>query len=223
VVGLREPIGSLTILIKYWSDIGVRCLYDFILRHIVSRYFKSIQSVLQYIYDSCIPATDLSSSHCHFKSNMRSPLHGLIPFLALYCNCQLNSIPLLQSSYPGRLASRNSTLIYVATANFGNLLYNYFVRTTQKTQPLYCSEGVVMASLHSNVCLRNHCRENMFTVLLPNNIRLFWLHYSGFRASCYTVIWREKRSPPRYLHLTGTSSLQHTPLKATRDWFGHMW
>jgi hypothetical protein len=30
------------------------------------------------------------------------------------------------------------------------LLYNHFVRTTQKTQPLYCWEGLFTAPLHSN-------------------------------------------------------------------------
>jgi hypothetical protein len=40
---------------------------------------------------------------------MKSSFHRLIPFLPLFCNCQLNSIPLLPTYYPGRLASRNST------------------------------------------------------------------------------------------------------------------
>jgi hypothetical protein len=35
---------------------------------------------------------------------MKSSFHSLIPFLPLFCNCQLNSI-----SHHGRLASRNST------------------------------------------------------------------------------------------------------------------
>jgi hypothetical protein len=39
-------------------------------------------------------------------------LSSLLTFLPLICSCQLNSIPLLPSSYPGRLASRNSTLHY---------------------------------------------------------------------------------------------------------------
>jgi hypothetical protein len=32
------------------------------------------------------------------------------------------------------------------------LLYKYFARTTQKTQPLYCWEGVFTALLHSDGC-----------------------------------------------------------------------
>jgi hypothetical protein len=51
------------------------------------------------------------------------------------------------------------------------LPYNYFARTTQKTQPLYCWEGMFTAPLHSNgsysivacvffapeMCLPSHC------------------------------------------------------------------
>jgi hypothetical protein len=40
---------------------------------------------------------------------MKSSFHSLIIFLPLFCNCQLNSVPLLPSSYPGKLTSRNST------------------------------------------------------------------------------------------------------------------
>jgi hypothetical protein len=39
---------------------------------------------------------------------MKSSLHRLIPFLSLFCNCQVNSIPLFPSWYHGRLASPNS-------------------------------------------------------------------------------------------------------------------
>jgi hypothetical protein len=76
--------------------------------------------------------------------------HRLIPFLPLMSNCQPNSIPLLQSSYPGRLASRYSTPFNADPASFGILLCNHFVRTTQKIQPLYCWEGMFTALLHSN-------------------------------------------------------------------------
>jgi hypothetical protein len=57
---------------------------------------------------------------------------------------RLSSIPLLQSSYTGRLASRNSTLLKWI------LLYNNSARTTQKIQPLYCRQGMFTAPLHRN-------------------------------------------------------------------------
>jgi hypothetical protein len=76
-----------------------------------------------------------------------------------------NAISLLPSSYPGRLASRKSTLLKWI------LLYNNFVRTKQKTQPLYWFTGIFTAPLHSNgrymiiaclfvvagICLPSHC------------------------------------------------------------------
>jgi hypothetical protein len=82
---------------------------------------------------------------------MKSSLPHLIPFLPLFCQLpipktRLNSIPMLPSSYSGRLASRNST-------NSNDLLcpfYNAPVRTTQRTQPLYCWEGMLTAPLHNN-------------------------------------------------------------------------
>jgi hypothetical protein len=63
-------------------------------------------------FTSRLLATDLSQSHCHFKSHMESSLHRLIPFLPLFCSLPypktgLISIPLLTGSYSGRLASRN--------------------------------------------------------------------------------------------------------------------
>jgi hypothetical protein len=38
---------------------------------------------------------------------MKSSFHSLVPFLPVFCNCQLSSIP---SSSPSRLASQDSTL-----------------------------------------------------------------------------------------------------------------
>jgi hypothetical protein len=78
---------------------------------------------------------------------VKSSLHCLIHFLLLFCNCQLNSIPLLPSSYPDKLTSRNSTRLRLLK---WSLLYNHFVRTTKKTQPLYRWEGVFTAPLHGN-------------------------------------------------------------------------
>jgi hypothetical protein len=102
---------------------------------------------------------------------MKTSFHSLFPFLSLFCSCHLNSILLLPSSYPGRLASRNSTQFYAAPASFGTLHYNQVARTTQKTQSLYCWERVFTARLHRNgsysivacvfvaagMCLRSRC------------------------------------------------------------------
>jgi hypothetical protein len=73
------------------------------------------------------------------------------------------------------------------------LLYNHFARTTQKTQHIYCWEGIFIAPLHSNgsysivaylfvsagLCLPSCC--------LAMDV-YFWLHYSGFRVSCHNIL-----------------------------------
>jgi hypothetical protein len=114
---------------------------------------------------------------------MNSSFHNLISFLPLFCNCQLNSVPLLPSSYLDRLPSRNSTQFFFNWT----VLYNHFTRTTQKTQPLCCWEGVCIAPL-LDCCLRIRCRWNVFTESLPSNEHLFWLDCFCCRASCHSII-----------------------------------
>jgi hypothetical protein len=72
------------------------------------------------------------------------------------------------------------------------LLCNHFARTTQETQPLYCWEGVSTALLLGNgsypiVACVISCSGNVFESL-PSSEHLFWLHYSGFWASCRNII-----------------------------------
>jgi hypothetical protein len=81
---------------------------------------------------------------------MKSSFHSLLPFLPLFCNCQfwrLDSVQFLCSQAHilagWRLETRLTLLNWT-------LLYNHFARTTQKTHPLYCWEGVITAPLHSN-------------------------------------------------------------------------
>jgi hypothetical protein len=45
---------------------------------------------------SRILATDLSQSHCHFKSDMESSSRSLIPFLPLFCSCQFRRLGSIQ-------------------------------------------------------------------------------------------------------------------------------
>jgi hypothetical protein len=105
--------------------------------------FTVTHAVVFSVFISRILATDLSQSHCNFKLHMKSSsFHSLIPYFIIpqlpILRTRLNSIPLLSSSYPGRLASRNSTLHFSATVLYsGIFLYNHFARTTQKTQPLF--------------------------------------------------------------------------------------
>jgi hypothetical protein len=114
---------------------------------------------------------------------MKSSFHSLIPFLPLVYNCQLSSVPLLPGSYPGRLASRNSTqfsssapMLISRQAGLAKLdsillswtlLYNHFARTTQKIQSVHCWEGVitlrrrdcsiVSVFVAAGICLPSRC------------------------------------------------------------------
>jgi hypothetical protein len=123
------------------------------------------------VFTSRILATDLRHSHWNFKSYMKTSFHNVIPFLPLFCNCQLNSIPPPPSSHSGRVASRNST-------NSNDLLcpfYNSSAQTTQKTQPLYCWEGVIVAS----VCVAaGMCLPSISDFTLPafGHVSHMWPH-----------------------------------------------
>jgi hypothetical protein len=79
---------------------------------------------------------------------MKSSLHSLIPCFPFLLKTPeaLNSIPLLPSSYPGRLASRNSTDSNDLLCPF----YKSSALTKQKAQPFYCWESVFTAALHNN-------------------------------------------------------------------------
>jgi hypothetical protein len=108
---------------------------------------------------------------------MKSSFHSLIiPFLPLFCSCQLNSIPLLPSSCPGRLASGNST-------NSSQLNSSLYTLCTDHAENSLFIVGKV---LHNNgsYSIVAYYRGNVFTESLPINEHLIWLHYSGLRASC---------------------------------------
>jgi hypothetical protein len=99
----------------------------------------------------------LTVTAAHMKSSLHSQFvschlfsitydYHLCQFPAETANSETRLSSLLPSSYPGRLASRNSTDSNDLLCPF----YNNSARTTQKTPPLYCLEGVFTASLHSN-------------------------------------------------------------------------
>jgi hypothetical protein len=101
---------------------------------------------------------------------------------------RLNSIPLLPSSYPGRLASRNSTRLFSSEHSF--------LTTFKGSRRKHCVSIVGKTRLQRrciatkllDCCLRICCHGNVFTQSMPSNEHLFWLHYYGFRASCHSII-----------------------------------
>jgi hypothetical protein len=123
----------------YWHLIHCTRDYGQLQRYHYSTHFAVHCYSLHYSY----PGNGFITDHCKFKLHIKSYFHSLIPFL-LFCKSQFSSSPLLPSSYPGRLASRNSTQLNWTP------LYNHFALTMQKTQLLYCWEGVLTAPLPSN-------------------------------------------------------------------------
>jgi hypothetical protein len=77
---------------------------------------------------------------------MKSSLHLLILFLQLFSNCQLNSIPLLPSSNPGRLVSS----FYAVTASLRTLLYNTLHGPRRKHSLSIDGKTHLTTPLHSN-------------------------------------------------------------------------
>jgi hypothetical protein len=98
------------------------------------------------VFTSHILATDLQQSHCHFKSHMKTSLHSLTPFLALFGTCQFRT---LSSSAP-KLISRQAGVSQLDSLLKWTLLYNSFALTTQRIQLLYCYVAVFTAPLRSN-------------------------------------------------------------------------
>jgi hypothetical protein len=125
-----------------FTQLGCTCNYSDI-ADLHTLEFTVIHALRFSVFISGILATDLSQSHFHFKSHMKSSLHSLIHFLLFLLQLpipktRLNSIPLIPSSYLGRLASRNSTLhfLFSTVLYCWTLHYTYFEQSTQKTQHL---------------------------------------------------------------------------------------
>jgi hypothetical protein len=107
------------------------------------------------VFASRILVTDFITV-CHFKSHMKASFHSPFLFLVLILRLSilktwLNSIPLLRSSCPGWLASRNSTLHfqldYCTTSTF---LCPFITpwHGPQRKRSLYWWRGVFTAPLH---------------------------------------------------------------------------
>jgi hypothetical protein len=106
-------------------------------------------------FTSRILAMDLY--YCHFKPHIKSSFHSLIHFLPF--NFRLPSPELDQ------ILENNS----FKRTSFS--LCNISARTTQKTHPLYCWEGLFTVPLFANgrPIMRVGFRGNGFTESLPSN------------------------------------------------------
>jgi hypothetical protein len=73
------------------------------------------------VFTSRVLATDLSQSHCKFKSHMKFSLHCLIPLLPLFRNCQfrrLDSIQFLCSQAHILAGWRPETRLFTSAEHF---------------------------------------------------------------------------------------------------------
>jgi hypothetical protein len=83
----------------YIQNLGLQAIQ----RHCYSTHFtvhRCTHTLGFSVFTSRILATNLSQSHCQFKSHVKSSCHSLIPFLSLFWNCQfwrLESIQFLCS------------------------------------------------------------------------------------------------------------------------------
>jgi hypothetical protein len=95
------------------------------------------------VFTSLILATDLSQSHCNFRSHVKTSWHRLIPFL-----------PFLQLPIP-KTRLHSTTLDYCCilrctpststTPVLLNTSYNHFERISRKTQPVFLTNLVYRA------------------------------------------------------------------------------
>jgi hypothetical protein len=100
----------------------------------------NLQLILKYalgfsVFTNRILVTDLSQSHCKFKSNIKSSLHGLIPFLSFLLN------------HPRLPSPEFDPILILATSD---PRYAASMRSDRKYRFLYCCEGVFRTPLHSN-------------------------------------------------------------------------
>jgi hypothetical protein len=139
---------------------------------------------------------------------MKSSFHSLTPFLPLFCNCQFRRLDSIQFLCSQTHILEGWRLETQPTLLNWTLLYNHFARTTQKTQRLYCWEGVFAVPLHSygrysvvacvfvaaGMCLPSRC--------LTMNI---YSHFTIPAFGRHVTIWRQhvppkRRYPPTKLH-----------------------
>jgi hypothetical protein len=93
------------------------------------------------IFTSRILATDLSQSHCHFKSHMESSFHSLIHFFPLFCRCWSLPAQSFSGPSPFELATifcclRFETSIFVASYDSQGLSLSLMLRPTV-SRPVY--------------------------------------------------------------------------------------
>jgi hypothetical protein len=126
------------------------------------------------VFTSRILATELQQSRCHFKSQMESSLHSLIPFLPSFFNCQFRRLDSIQfqAHIPAgwRPETRPFTpdycsMLLLCSVASSMSFYNPSARATQKTQPSLSMRRVYWSVSYqwTSFCCMHTLRGNVFT------------------------------------------------------------
>jgi hypothetical protein len=104
------------------------------------------------VFTSRTLTTDLSQSHCHFKTHIKSSSQSLVHFLPIFCNCKFRRFCVVQFiisrqvGVPKLGSSLHWTTLLLSTtlSTSSHLLAMFFnnrsAGATQKTQPMFLTE-----------------------------------------------------------------------------------
>jgi hypothetical protein len=79
-------------LLTSYSCIQLRTTGNTALSLFYTLYSSPLHTHYDSVFTSRIQATDLSQSHCHFKSLVKSSYHSLVPSFPLFCSCQFRRL-----------------------------------------------------------------------------------------------------------------------------------
>jgi hypothetical protein len=133
----------------------------------------------------CILATDLSQSHWHFKSQMKSSFHNLIPFLPLLCNCQFHRLGSIEFfiSWQAGVPKLDSSLLTIGLYSVAS--YVAFIthrHGPHRKQPLLLRRSVYWCYLAMDVLLL-HAYSSLECVYLV-------VTYQWVYTSQYIKVWK---------------------------------
>jgi hypothetical protein len=118
-------------------------------------------------FTSCILATDFNT------------VVTLCLYCLSHCNCSTQEVfPTQPNSFLAVSSDSFSTAI--SSDSLSSSRYIAWARTHRKLLFYRYQQYPI-----SQLLIR--CRENVFTETLPENKRLLWLDYFGFRASCHKI------------------------------------
>jgi hypothetical protein len=160
MIGFIAPYIFTIRVYRQYSTIAIQHTFQFNVTHALG--FS--------VFTSRILTTDLSQSHCNFKSHVKSSCHSLIPFLPFLPNHLGLPSPELDP-IPDYCSIFRPLCFFYFTLVLPNTSYNHLARIPRKT-PSSIVKNVFTCPLPSNGChftVERLCCGNMFTDSLPSN------------------------------------------------------